>query len=357
MEILPFLLMPFLASLILTGIHAYLGVHVVERGVIFVDLALAQIAALGATIAILVGMDPHGRGSYWISLGFTFLGAAIFAMARTRRGHIPQEIPGHLHESRKSGGNGNQRPPLGLPLLRFVWLRGHVFGGDSRCVAGVLLPDRAFGGRHALCRPHRCAPRARLDHGRAGLRPGRLSLRAARSADRRDDRLHVRKRADSDVLPPLDCPSWARRAGVGGGASRATRARQRARARRPPLTLPRGDIFTSHFFPSISSRRKFGCYHADRMELAPSACRSSLGGVGQPAPTLNEMAVPHYTTDDKLIPRPASRFWVKDIGAPIVVWRDFPTFQWIPVFFVRHIRLETLAAGVYAVLRRTVVYL
>jgi zinc/manganese transport system permease protein len=64
---------------------------VVERGVIFVDLALAQIAALGATVAIVVGMDPHGRGSYWISLGFTFLGAAIFAFARTRRGHIPQE--------------------------------------------------------------------------------------------------------------------------------------------------------------------------------------------------------------------------------------------------------------------------
>jgi zinc/manganese transport system permease protein len=91
MEILPFLLAPFVASLILTGIHAYLGVQVVERGGIFVDLALAQIAALGATVAIVVGMDPHGRGSYWISLGFTFLGAAIFALARTRRGHIPQE--------------------------------------------------------------------------------------------------------------------------------------------------------------------------------------------------------------------------------------------------------------------------
>src|ERR1700720_1129764 len=91
MEIFLFLLAPFVASLILTGIHAYLGVHVVERGVIFVDLALAQIAALGATVAIVAGMDPHGRNSYWISLGFTFLGAAIFAFARTRRGHIPQE--------------------------------------------------------------------------------------------------------------------------------------------------------------------------------------------------------------------------------------------------------------------------
>lgn len=91
MEMLQFLLAPFVASLILTGIHAYLGVHVVERGVIFVDLALAQIAALGATIAVVAGMDPHGGGAYWISLGFTFLGAALFAVARTRRGHIPQE--------------------------------------------------------------------------------------------------------------------------------------------------------------------------------------------------------------------------------------------------------------------------
>jgi zinc/manganese transport system permease protein len=91
MEILQFLIAPFVASLILTGIHAYLGVHVVERGVIFVDLALAQIAALGATIAILVGMDPHAGGAYWISLGFTFLGALLFSLVRMRRAHIPQE--------------------------------------------------------------------------------------------------------------------------------------------------------------------------------------------------------------------------------------------------------------------------
>src|SRR6195256_3701053 len=91
MDILPFLFWPFVASLILTGIHAYLGVHVVERGVIFVDLALAQIAALGATIAILMGMDPHGRASYWISLCFTFLGAAIFSLVRSRRARVPLE--------------------------------------------------------------------------------------------------------------------------------------------------------------------------------------------------------------------------------------------------------------------------
>src|SRR4051812_13823771 len=91
MEILPFLVLPFLASLILTGIHAYLGVHVVERGVIFVDLALAQIAALGATIAILAGVDPHGRGAYWISLAFTFVGALIFSFVRSATARIPLE--------------------------------------------------------------------------------------------------------------------------------------------------------------------------------------------------------------------------------------------------------------------------
>src|SRR6202171_2290927 len=91
MEIVQFLVLPFLASLILTGIHAYLGVHVVERGVIFVDLALAQIAALGATMAILIGMDPHGVGTYWMSLGFTFIGALIFTLVRSRQKRIPLE--------------------------------------------------------------------------------------------------------------------------------------------------------------------------------------------------------------------------------------------------------------------------
>src|SRR3954466_13962577 len=93
-SILAFLAAPFVASLILTGIHAYLGVHVVERGVIFVDLSLAQIAALGATIAILLpisGGDPHAPVVYWISLAFTFIGAFVFSTIRSRRARIPQE--------------------------------------------------------------------------------------------------------------------------------------------------------------------------------------------------------------------------------------------------------------------------
>jgi zinc/manganese transport system permease protein len=94
LDVLKFLAAPFVASLILAGIHAYLGVHVVERGVIFVDLSLAQIAALGSTMAILLpftGQDPHGPWVYWTGLAFTFIGAAIFSTVRVRHARIPQE--------------------------------------------------------------------------------------------------------------------------------------------------------------------------------------------------------------------------------------------------------------------------
>jgi zinc/manganese transport system permease protein len=92
MTVIEVLLPAFVASLILTGIHAYLGVHVVERGVIFVDLSLAQIAALGTTVAYLAGFDLHSPTAYLFSLGFTFIGAAIFAMTRVhRKTRIPQE--------------------------------------------------------------------------------------------------------------------------------------------------------------------------------------------------------------------------------------------------------------------------
>jgi zinc/manganese transport system permease protein len=91
MSTFAFLLAPFIASLILTGIHTYLGVHVVERGVIFVDLSLAQIAALGTTIAVLYGIEPHSQTAYIVSLIFTFIGAAVFSTIRGRRARIPQE--------------------------------------------------------------------------------------------------------------------------------------------------------------------------------------------------------------------------------------------------------------------------
>jgi zinc/manganese transport system permease protein len=94
LTVIQFLAAPFATSLILTGIHAYLGVHVVERGVIFVDLSLAQFAALGAAVALLLpvtGGDPHSSLAYWISLAFTLLGALLFSTIRGHKARIPQE--------------------------------------------------------------------------------------------------------------------------------------------------------------------------------------------------------------------------------------------------------------------------
>jgi zinc/manganese transport system permease protein len=79
--------------LILTGIHGYLGIHVLERKVIFVDLAMAQIAALGATVALVLGYETGADDTvaYLFSLGFTLTGAAVFSLTRMRAERIPQE--------------------------------------------------------------------------------------------------------------------------------------------------------------------------------------------------------------------------------------------------------------------------
>lgn len=82
---------PLAACLVLTGIHAYLGLHVIEREVIFVDLALAQIAAFGATVGFLLGFGLHSEQSYALSLVFALTGAAIFAATRRRQPVVPQE--------------------------------------------------------------------------------------------------------------------------------------------------------------------------------------------------------------------------------------------------------------------------
>jgi len=90
-QLIQIMLPPLVACLILTGICTYLGLHVVSRGVIFVDLALAQIAALGSTFAFLLGFEPDSYSGYFYSLGFTFLGAAIFSISRLKDRRVPQE--------------------------------------------------------------------------------------------------------------------------------------------------------------------------------------------------------------------------------------------------------------------------
>lgn len=89
---LELLLPPLVACLVIVSTHAYLGLHVIAREVIFVDLALAQMAALGGTVAILAGVDHESTTALVYALIFTAAGAGIFSLTRTSRdGRIPQE--------------------------------------------------------------------------------------------------------------------------------------------------------------------------------------------------------------------------------------------------------------------------
>jgi zinc/manganese transport system permease protein len=91
LDVLEFLAAPFAATVLLTGILGYLGIHVILRRVIFVDLALAQIAALGALVAFMRGHEPGSLGSLVYSLVAALVGAAVFSWTRARRERVPQE--------------------------------------------------------------------------------------------------------------------------------------------------------------------------------------------------------------------------------------------------------------------------
>ncbi len=83
---------PLAACLLLPPLLVYLGIHVVRREVIFVDLALAQVATLGTCAALLLGYHFDDRPTFWISLAVTLLGAAFFSWSRGIRKHqVPQE--------------------------------------------------------------------------------------------------------------------------------------------------------------------------------------------------------------------------------------------------------------------------
>jgi zinc/manganese transport system permease protein len=85
-------LAPLVACMVIVAIHSYLGLHVIAREVIFVDLSLAQMAALGSTIAVFAGADSSSPRAFAYALGFTTLGAALFALSRSQeRGRVPQE--------------------------------------------------------------------------------------------------------------------------------------------------------------------------------------------------------------------------------------------------------------------------
>lgn len=82
---------PIVACVLLPWLLVYLGLHVVQRGIIFVDIAMAQMASLGICTALLFGIDLHSWTTFAIALAFTLAGAAIFSITGKRASQIPQE--------------------------------------------------------------------------------------------------------------------------------------------------------------------------------------------------------------------------------------------------------------------------
>jgi zinc/manganese transport system permease protein len=152
-DLLALMWVPFLMCLVLTGIHAYLGFHVIAREVVFVDIALAQIAALGSTAAFLLGHDLASRPSYLFALTFTLLGALVLALTRSRTRQVSQEaIIGVVYAVSAAGAVLlADRSPHGGDHLRSM-LVGSILSTSGADVVAVAALYAAIGLAHWACR-------------------------------------------------------------------------------------------------------------------------------------------------------------------------------------------------------------
>src|SRR6476660_857459 len=150
---LELLLWPLLAGLVLTSIHAYFGLHVLARGVIFVALSLAQVAALGLTVAILAGHPVHREAAYWYALVFAIGGAALFAIARPYEESLPQEaVIGIVYAvSAALAVIVLDRAPLGAEHIKQL-LIGSILIVTPNDVGLLVLLYGTIGVLHFICR-------------------------------------------------------------------------------------------------------------------------------------------------------------------------------------------------------------
>jgi zinc/manganese transport system permease protein len=144
---------PLLMCLVLTGIHAYLGIHVIAREVIFVDIAMAQIAAMGATAAFLAGFDLDSRTSWAAALGCTLIGAVVLTFTRTRERHVSQEaVIGVIYAvSAAAAVLLADRAPHGAEHVRTM-LVGNILTATPDEVARVAVLYASIGLVHWLAR-------------------------------------------------------------------------------------------------------------------------------------------------------------------------------------------------------------
>lgn len=169
------LLWPFVAGLVLTLIHAWFGLHVLARGVVFVDLSLAQVAALGLTVAIFAGHDVQSEAAYWYALAFALGGAVLFALARGSERSIQQEaVIGIVYAvSASLGVLALDRAPQGAEHIKQL-LIGSVLTVTPQEVGAVAVLYVLIGVAHLAVR--RALIEVSFDPQRAAARGRRLFL-------------------------------------------------------------------------------------------------------------------------------------------------------------------------------------
>jgi zinc/manganese transport system permease protein len=150
---MPFFQVAALAALVLAGIHAYLGFHIVRRGVLFVDLALAQMAALGVALGVVLGREHDELGSYLLALGMTFVGAALFAWLRGRSRSVPLEafIGIVFATAQAAVFLVLEKTPSGPEHLKET-LVGSLYTVDPKHIARVAVLYAVIGAVHWLLR-------------------------------------------------------------------------------------------------------------------------------------------------------------------------------------------------------------
>lgn len=167
-DFLVFMAAPIAACCVIVAIHAWLGLHILARGVIFVDLALAQLAALGAAVSLVAGVDLHGFTGYAASLGAALFGAALFSLTRTRATDVPQEaIIGVVYVVAAAASIlVLDRAAHGAEHLKQV-LVGQILWVTWTDVARALGVYAVIGALHWFCRK----PFLRVSTGGVGMTP------------------------------------------------------------------------------------------------------------------------------------------------------------------------------------------
>jgi zinc/manganese transport system permease protein len=144
---------PFLVALCLIGIHAYFGIEVLRRKVVFVDLALAQIAALGTTVAFMLGHSMQGHAAYFYSLSFTLVAALLLSFTQQWSRRLPQEaLIGVIYVVAAAAAILLiDRAPQGAEHLKQI-LTGNILTAGADALMTIVPLYAAIGGLHAWLR-------------------------------------------------------------------------------------------------------------------------------------------------------------------------------------------------------------